>query len=157
MTKIRRKSCLVAVVLCALTAAGHDGVLAAAQWVARTSPSQRARLQQPRHPLTGRFRVPDEATIRRLLAALDSDALVSPLLAPDPGGGLVSGASADTPPAAGGQVVGLAVDGKTSRARGAPTGRWCTCSGPRPTGGGPARRPGRPRRRAGGRPRLSAD
>src|SRR6185369_1263952 len=78
VTKIRRKSCLVAVVLCALTAAGHDGVLAAAQWVARTSPSQRARLQQPRHPLTGRFRVPDEATIRRLLAALDSDALVSP-------------------------------------------------------------------------------
>lgn len=107
--------CLVAVVLCALTAAGHDGVSAVAQWVARTSSAERARLRLPRHPLTGRFRVPDEATIRRFLAALDSDALVSALLAADAGGS----APADTASTAGepvaGQTVGLAVDGKTSR------------------------------------------
>lgn len=111
--------CLVAVVLCALTAAGHDGVCAVAQWAARTSPAQRARLRLPRHPLTGRFRVPDEATIRRFLAALDSDALVSALLAPDAVGGPRLGPSPDTAPAVwqpvAGQVVGLAVDGKTSR------------------------------------------
>ncbi|WP_242606519.1 transposase family protein [Protofrankia symbiont of Coriaria ruscifolia] len=95
--------CLLAVWLCALTAAGHDAACAVGQWVARASPAELARLRLPFDPFTGRHRIPDEATLRRLLARVDRDALAAALLgdttlAPD-----------------GGLPAAVAVDGKTSR------------------------------------------
>lgn len=83
--------CLLAVWLCALTAAGHDAACAVGQWVARASPAELTRLRLPFDPFTGRHRIPDEATLRRLLARMDRDALAAALLgdtvvAPDGGG-----------------------------------------------------------------------
>ena len=53
-------ACLVAVALCALTAAGHDRLSAVGQWVKRASQGELARLGCPYDPLTGRYRCPDE-------------------------------------------------------------------------------------------------
>ncbi|KDA40790.1 transposase, IS4 family [Frankia sp. BMG5.23] len=95
--------CLLAVWLCALSAAGHDGACAVGQWVARASPAELARLRLPFDPFTGRHRIPDETTLRRLLARVDRDALAAALL------GDTALVPADGSPAA------VAVDGKTSR------------------------------------------
>jgi predicted transposase YbfD/YdcC len=111
--------CLLAVVLCALTAAGHDGVCAVGQWVARASPGELARLRLPFDPFTGRFRVPEEATLRRLLARLDRDALAAALLGDAP-----LAPAEGRPPPAGRDAPGpaVAVDGKTSRGARRPDG-----------------------------------
>ncbi|WP_242606622.1 ISAs1 family transposase [Protofrankia symbiont of Coriaria ruscifolia] len=95
--------CLLAVWLRALTAAGHDAACAVGQWVARASPAELPRLRLPFDPFTGRHRVPDEATLRRLLARVDRDALVATLL----------GDTASV--SEGGLPTAVAVDGKTSR------------------------------------------
>jgi predicted transposase YbfD/YdcC len=73
-------ACLVAVALCALTAAGHDRLSAVGQWVKRASQGELARLGCPYDPLTGRYRCPDEKTIRTVLDRLTPKALSRALL-----------------------------------------------------------------------------
>src|SRR5437763_12467735 len=75
-------ACLVAVALCAFTAAGNDRLTAVGQWVRRASQADLARLRAPWDPMTGRYRVPDEKTIRVVLDRLDPRALARALLGP---------------------------------------------------------------------------
>jgi predicted transposase YbfD/YdcC len=73
----RRHPLLVILVLtaCATLVAGNDSVTAIRQWAARTPQDVLHRLEARRNPLTGRYLVPSERTFRRVLAALDGDAL----------------------------------------------------------------------------------
>ena len=122
-------ACLVAIAVCAFTAAGNDRFTAVGQWIRRASQADLARLHAPWDPLAGRYRAPDEKTIRVVLDRLDPRALARALLGPRPRGRLCSGG----PPSASvrryrarraaGQAKALArerlravaVDGKTSR------------------------------------------
>lgn len=116
--------CLVAVAVCALTATGHDHLSAVGQWVARASQQDLARLRVPADPLTGRRLVPDESTVRRLLARIDPRALAGALLGPRDSSRHAVGhppAGGTGGPAPAGRAgrrkspVAVAVDGKTSR------------------------------------------
>src|SRR5580700_1514562 len=122
-------ACLIAVAVCAFTAAGNDRFTAVGQWIRRASQADLARLRAPWDPLAGRYRAPDEKTIRVVLDRLDKRALARALLGPRPRGRRRSGG----PPSASvrgyrarraaGQAKALArerlravaVDGKTSR------------------------------------------
>src|SRR5580704_1886494 len=75
-------ACLVAIALCAFTAAGNDRLTAAGQWISRASQADLARLRAPWDPIAGRYRVPDEKTIRVVLDRLDPRALARALLRP---------------------------------------------------------------------------
>jgi predicted transposase YbfD/YdcC len=55
--------------------AGARSFTAIGEWVADAPPQVMAALGIRRDPLTGRFEPPDEATIRRVLEAVDADAL----------------------------------------------------------------------------------
>jgi predicted transposase YbfD/YdcC len=77
-------ACLVAVALCALTAAGHDRLSAVGQWVKRAGQADLARLRAPWDPIAGRYRAPDEKTVRVVLDRLDPRALTAALLGPTP-------------------------------------------------------------------------
>jgi predicted transposase YbfD/YdcC len=127
-------ACLVAVALCAFTAAGNDRLTAVGQWISRASQQDLARLRAPWDPMAGRYRAPDEKTIRVLLDRLDPRALVRALLG-RPGGRRGGG----RPPAsvrgyrarraarqrealARGRLRAVAVDGKTSRGARRPDG-----------------------------------
>ena len=65
-------ACLIAVALCAFTAAGNDRFTAAGndrftavgQWIRRAGQADLARLRAPWDPAAGRYRAPDEKTIR---------------------------------------------------------------------------------------------
>jgi len=122
-------ACLVAIALCAFTAAGNDRLTAVGQWIKRASQDDLARLRAPWDPMAGRYRTPDEKTIRVLLDRLDPRALARALLGPRPGGRQRRGGR---PPAsvrgyrarraarqrealARGRLTAVAVDGKTSR------------------------------------------
>ncbi|ROO50729.1 IS4 family transposase [Micromonospora sp. Llam0] len=72
-----RHPLLVILVLtaCATLVAGNDCVTAIRQWAARTPQDVLHRLGARRNPLTGRHLVPSERTFRRVLAAVDGDAL----------------------------------------------------------------------------------
>ncbi|MGX6608300.1 ISAs1 family transposase, partial [Micromonosporaceae bacterium Da 78-11] len=72
-----RHPLLVILVLtaCATLVTGNDGVTAIRQWAARTPQDVLHRLGARRNPLTGRYLVPSERTFRRVLAAVDGDAL----------------------------------------------------------------------------------
>lgn len=72
-------------VLCALTAAGHDRLTAVGQWLARASQHDLARLRAPHDPIAGRYRAPNEKTVRVLLDRLDPATLTAALLAPAEG------------------------------------------------------------------------
>jgi hypothetical protein len=50
-----RISSLLALVVCAMTAAGHDSVTAAAEWCRRATPQELAAFGLPHHPLLGRY------------------------------------------------------------------------------------------------------
>jgi hypothetical protein len=63
---------LLAVGVCALTSAGHNSLTAVAEWVRRCDPQGLRRPGCPFNPLTGRYRVPDEGTVRK------ADAKVGP-------------------------------------------------------------------------------
>ena len=76
--------CLVAIAVCAMTAAGHDSLGAVGQWIARAGQEDLARLRVPADPLTGLRPAPDESRIRRLLTKIDSRALSRALLGPRP-------------------------------------------------------------------------
>ena len=120
-------ACLVAVAVCAFTAAGNDRFTAVGQWVRRASQADLARLGAPWDPVAGRYRVPDEKTIRVVLDRLDPRALTRALLGPRPGpaSGAPPLASARGYPArrraqqaqmlARGRLPAVAVDGKTCR------------------------------------------
>ena len=120
-------ACLIAVAVCAFTAAGNDRFTAVGQWIKRASQADLARLRAPWDPIGGRYRAPDEKTIRVVLDRLDPRALTRALLGPAPGAVAAAGrprpACAATVP--GGRPAGktlardrlraVAVDGKTSR------------------------------------------
>ena len=60
-------ACLIAIAVCAFTAAGNDRLTAAGQWTRRASQQDLARLRAPWDPVAGRYRAPDEKTIRVVL------------------------------------------------------------------------------------------
>jgi predicted transposase YbfD/YdcC len=78
-------ACLIAIALCAFTAAGNDRFTAVGQWIKRAGQADLARLRAPWDPIAGRYRAPDEKTIRVVLDRLDPRALTRALLGPRPG------------------------------------------------------------------------
>src|SRR6266536_6126939 len=82
--RIYSLACLVAIALCAFTAAGNDRFTAVGQWIRRASQAGLARLRAPWDPIAGRYRAPDEKTIRVVLDRLDPQALSRALLGPRP-------------------------------------------------------------------------
>jgi predicted transposase YbfD/YdcC len=122
-------ACLVAIAVCALTAAGNDRFTAVGQWVRRAGQADLARLRAPWDPLAGRYRAPDEKTIRMVLDRLDPQALTQALLGPRPGPGRRRGrppsaavrdypsrrAARHAKALARSRLRAVAVDGKTSR------------------------------------------
>ena len=78
-------ACLVAIAVCAFTAAGNDRFTAVGQWIKRAGQADLARLRAPWDPITGQYRAPDEKTIRVVLDRLDPRALTRALLGPRPG------------------------------------------------------------------------
>src|SRR5271155_5820518 len=80
-------ACLIAIAVCAFTAAGNDRLTAVGQWTRRASQEDLARLRAPWDPVAGRYRAPDEKTIRVVLDRLDPRALARALLGPGPRGG----------------------------------------------------------------------
>src|SRR5881394_483915 len=75
-------ACLVAIALCAFTAAGNDRLTAVGQWIRRAGQADLARLRAPWDPMAGRYRAPDEKTIRVVMDRLDPRALTRALLGP---------------------------------------------------------------------------
>jgi len=63
--------CLIAIAVCAFTAAGNDRFTAIGQWIKRADQADLARLRAPWDPLGGWYRAPDEKTIRVVLDRLD--------------------------------------------------------------------------------------
>ncbi|MGI5143819.1 ISAs1 family transposase [Streptomyces sp. CA-106110] len=66
-----RLASLLALVVCAITPAGHDSITAAAEWCKRAAPEGLAAFNLPYHPLLGRYRVPSEKTLRSVLGRLN--------------------------------------------------------------------------------------
>ena len=120
-------ACLIAVTVCAFTSAGNDRLTVAGQWTGRASQADLAWLRAPWDPVTGRYRAPDEKTIRVVLDRLDPRALTRALLGPRPRrrtGGRPSAkvrdyqarrAGQQAKAVARGRLRAVAVDGKTSR------------------------------------------
>jgi predicted transposase YbfD/YdcC len=120
-------ACLVAIAVCAFTAAGNDRFTAVGQWIRRAGQADLARLRAPWDPIAGRYRVPDEKTIRIVLDRLDRRALARALLGPRRRGrsgrsepASVRGyrarrAAGQAKAVARGRLRAVAVDGKTSR------------------------------------------
>jgi predicted transposase YbfD/YdcC len=122
-------ACLIAIALCAFTVAGNDRLTAVGQWIRRASQADLARLRAPWDPMAGRYRTPDEKTIRVVLDRLDPRALARALLGPRPGGRRRSGgpprasvrgyrarrAARQAEAVARGRLRAVAVDGKTCR------------------------------------------
>ncbi len=92
--------------------AGARSFTAIGEWVADAPPQVLAALGVRRDPLAGRFEPPDEATIRRVLEAVDADALDAAV-----GSWLAGRLRAEVQPGGAGRVGrrALAVDGKTVR------------------------------------------
>jgi predicted transposase YbfD/YdcC len=119
-------ACLIAVAVCAFTAAGNDRLTAVGQWTRRASQEDLARLRAPWDPFAGRYRAPDEKTIRVVLDKLDPRALTRALLGPrrhrrrrrSPAGVRdypARRAAQEAKALARGGLRAVAVDGKTSR------------------------------------------
>jgi predicted transposase YbfD/YdcC len=121
-------ACLIAIAVCAFTAAGNDRLTAVGQWTRRASQEDLARLRAPWDPVAGRYRAPDEKTIRVVLDRLDPRALTRALLGRRhqrrrPGGPPSAGvrdyrarrAAGEVKAAARSGLRAVAVDGKTSR------------------------------------------
>jgi predicted transposase YbfD/YdcC len=66
---------LLAVGVCALTSAGHNSLVAIAEWGHRCDQELLARLGCPFDPFAGRFRPPGERTLRDAYARVDEGAL----------------------------------------------------------------------------------
>ena len=121
-------ACLIAIAVCAFTAAGNDRLTAVGQWTKRASQEDLARLRAPWDPVAGRYRAPDEKTIRVVLDKLDPRALTRALLGRrrrrrrsggPPSAGVrdyrARRAAQEVKAAARGGLRAVAVDGKTSR------------------------------------------
>jgi predicted transposase YbfD/YdcC len=120
-------ACLIAIAVCAFTAAGNGRLTAAGQWAKRASQEDLARLRAPWDPVAGRYRAPDETTIRVVLDRLEPRALTRALLGPrrrrSRGGRPPAGVRAyrarrtrqEAQALARGGLRAVAVDGKTSR------------------------------------------
>jgi hypothetical protein len=121
-------ACLIAIAVCAFTAAGNDRLTAVGQWTKRASQADLARLRAPWDPVTGKYRVPDEKTVRVVLDRLDPRALTRALLGPRrrrrrPGGPSSASvrdyqarrAAWQAKTLARDRLRAVAVDGKTSR------------------------------------------
>jgi predicted transposase YbfD/YdcC len=72
-----RLATLLAIGVCAVSAAGHNTLTAVADWVRRCGPGELSRLGCPFNPLTGRYRVPDERTLREAYGRVDPGALAA--------------------------------------------------------------------------------
>lgn len=70
-----RLASLLAIGVCAMTAAGHNSLTAIAEWARRSSPEPLRWLGLPFHPLTGRYRCPSERTLRDAFGQVDASAL----------------------------------------------------------------------------------
>ncbi len=68
---------LLAVGVCAFSAAGHNTVTAIADWVRHLDPAALSCLGCPFDPLTGRYRVPDERTLRDAYGRVDPSVLAA--------------------------------------------------------------------------------
>jgi hypothetical protein len=68
---------LLAIGVCAVSAAGHNTLTAVADWVRRCGPGELSRLGCPFNPLTGRYRVPDERTLREAYSRVDPGVLAA--------------------------------------------------------------------------------
>ena len=121
-------ACLIAIAVCAFSGAGNDRLTAVGQWTRPASQADLARLRAPQDPVAGRYRAPDEKTIRVVLDKLDPRALSRALLGPrrrrrKSGGPPSAGvrdyrarrAAQEVKAAARGGLRAVAVDGKTSR------------------------------------------
>ena len=119
-------ACLIAIAVCAFTAAGNDRLTAVGQWTRRAGQADLARLRAPWDPVAGRYRAPDEKTIRVVLDKLDPRALSRALLGPrrrrqrgrSPAGVRdypARRAAQQAKALARGGLRAVAVDGKTSR------------------------------------------
>jgi DDE_Tnp_1-associated len=122
-------ACLIAIAVCAFTAAGNDRLTAVGQWIKRASQADLARLRAPWDPLGARYRAPDEKTVRVVLDRLDPRALARALLGPRPRGSRRPGgpppasvrgyrarrAAQDAKALARNRLRAIAVDGKTFR------------------------------------------
>ena len=120
-------ACLIAIAVCAFTAVGTTGSPRRAG-IRRAGQADLARLSAPWDPLAGRYRAPDEKTIRVVLDCLDpralARALARALLGGGPGGGppgpgSVRGyrarrATRQAKMLARGRLRAMSVDGKTS-------------------------------------------
>jgi predicted transposase YbfD/YdcC len=129
-------ACLIAIAVCAFTAAGNDRFTAVGQWIRRAGQADLARLRAPWDPIAGRYRAPDEKTIRVVLDRLDPRALTRALLGPRPRrnrgrGGLAPAsvrgyharrAAQQARALARDRLRAVAVDGKTSRGARRPDG-----------------------------------
>src|SRR4051794_29133712 len=62
-----RLASLLALVVCAMTPAGHDSITAAAEWCRRAAPGELAAFGPPLPPPPGRYRGPSEKNPRSLL------------------------------------------------------------------------------------------
>jgi predicted transposase YbfD/YdcC len=72
-----RLATLLAIGVCAVSAAGHNTLTAVADWVRRCDPGELSRLGCPFNPLTGRYRVPDERTLREAYSRVDPGGLAA--------------------------------------------------------------------------------
>jgi predicted transposase YbfD/YdcC len=122
-------ACLVAIAICAFTAAGNDRFTAVGQWIRRAGQADLARLHAPWDPIAGRYRAPDEKTIRVVLDRLDPRALARALLGGRPDsrrgrsgplsasvrGYRARSAAQQAKMLARSRLRAVAVDGKTSR------------------------------------------
>src|SRR5260370_7967114 len=68
-------ACLIAVAVCAFTAAGNDRFTAVGQWIRRASQADLARLRAPWDPTPRRYPPPTEKTTRWVLDRPDPPAL----------------------------------------------------------------------------------
>jgi predicted transposase YbfD/YdcC len=75
-------SCLLAIAVCAFTAAGNDGFTAVGQWIVRAGQRDLARMRAPYDPLNQTYRAPDEKTIRVVLDRIEPRQLTRALLGP---------------------------------------------------------------------------
>jgi hypothetical protein len=72
-----RLATLLAIGVCAMSAAGHNSLTAVAEWVRRCDERELDRLGCPFNPFTGRYRVPDERTLREAYGRVDPAALAA--------------------------------------------------------------------------------
>jgi hypothetical protein len=72
-----RLATLLAIGVCAMSSVGHNSLTAIAEWVRRCDQRELGRLGCPFNPFTGRYRVPDERTLRDAYSRADPAGLTA--------------------------------------------------------------------------------